>query len=833
MFSGKRIAVAVDSLETEYSQQIVKDISELISAASGIPVILDIGIINDDDTSYRYQKLGAASLINTNNFDGMVFVATNQLRHVSRDRLYSYLKSFAPLPTVALGCEFSDIPGVLVSLKKTIKDLIEHLIKVHKKKNFALMSTETKGEVATAVADAFREALFENGIAFDKKKELRGGLTYDSAAAALRGYRDSAGGFDFDAIVTLDDEAAKACVDVLTAAGKRVPDDIAVTGFGNTERASCCFPSLSTIDRNAEGQARRACDLLLGLFADRAPRGGAAEQSGEEPPAAVAKAVVQSFPVFRQTCGCIEPEDKSGDGILPDGKREPSKVRDIADYGLNKWYTNKAYFIDIFNKYTQYQADSSLDDLRKTINDDLLSFDINAAAICLFEQPVTTGKFDFFKMPDQMRLFSAYDKRSKASTGGSDAVFFNPNETIVPATCISSLKGMIVSSLYHKTRALGYIAFLPGNSDYSIYPLICQMISACIASAIVYGYTKEQLKQITSEYNMAYTVALTDDMTGLLNRRGFITLGSKIMEGARSRGVQGLLLYGDIDGLKDINDTYGHEAGDRAIKAEAHLLKTAFRSSDVIARLGGDEFAILALGLAEDRFFELRNRLQKLCDGYNQMSGEPFTLSISVGYSPFGGNAGYDINALLKVADSSLYEKKREKHKNSKSEKKEEARFYSRGNELYFPNGKKVAVKASLRMRGENCADDYRSEKDALYLVYVQRSSLEIAEGRPNEGFLSSLRDWLKRLENINSCAIIFPVIDRSSDTPEDERDITESFKHCARRIKDCENVIGFVVPEEVDAKMFIDELRIKHEHYIFFSDNPLLLETDDTIVRI
>ena len=123
----------------------------------------------------------------------------------------------------------------------------------------------------------------------------------------------------------------------------------------------------------------------------------------------------------------------------------------------------------------------------------------------------------------------------------------------------------------------------------------------------------------------------------------------------------GLVIFGDIDGLKKINDTYGHDAGDRAILAEVQLLKKAFREADTIGRLGGDEFAILSIALSFDMFENLKARLADLCKKWNESSKEEFTLSISLGAVAFSRNNA-DLSKLLKLADIEQY-KEKEKHK--------------------------------------------------------------------------------------------------------------------------------------------------------------------------
>lgn len=117
-----------------------------------------------------------------------------------------------------------------------------------------------------------------------------------------------------------------------------------------------------------------------------------------------------------------------------------------------------------------------------------------------------------------------------------------------------------------------------------------------------------------------------------------------------------------MDGLKQINDTYGHAAGDRAIKAESILLKKEFRNSDIIGRLGGDKFCIVAAGMTVAKFNTIKKHLYENCEAWNKKSGELFTLSISIGYALFTPEIKeYNIKELLEIADASLYEEKNKK----------------------------------------------------------------------------------------------------------------------------------------------------------------------------
>lgn len=116
-----------------------------------------------------------------------------------------------------------------------------------------------------------------------------------------------------------------------------------------------------------------------------------------------------------------------------------------------------------------------------------------------------------------------------------------------------------------------------------------------------------------------------------------------------------------MNGLKKINDTYGHEFGDRAIKAEAEILKSAFRATDTIGRIGGDEFAIVAAGFPIKKIPELKDKIGLRCLEIRDKYQLPFDISISLGAIEFDDKLS-DLNTLLKFADQQQYVEKRKFH---------------------------------------------------------------------------------------------------------------------------------------------------------------------------
>ncbi len=155
--------------------------------------------------------------------------------------------------------------------------------------------------------------------------------------------------------------------------------------------------------------------------------------------------------------------------------------------------------------------------------------------------------------------------------------------------------------------------------------------------------------------------SLLDSLTGLYNRRGFLTLAEQQVRHAvrQQRGCG--LFFLDLDGLKHINDTFGHQVGDQALLDVAQIAQETFRSSDIIARLGGDEFVVLALDTHQAAAAALMARLQHNVQTHNACGAPRYALSLSVGSVAYDPASPCTIEELLAQADAAMYVQKRSK----------------------------------------------------------------------------------------------------------------------------------------------------------------------------
>lgn len=195
------------------------------------------------------------------------------------------------------------------------------------------------------------------------------------------------------------------------------------------------------------------------------------------------------------------------------------------------------------------------------------------------------------------------------------------------------------------------------NADHAKAVVAC-LIAFALALACYLVITKRtaKLRELT----------LLDPLTGLYNRRGFAALAQHEWLAARRSERAILLFYIDLDHFKRINDTFGHRLGDEALHTIASVLRESFGKSGIVGRLGGDEFAALVRDTEIDAGSSLEKRLLYTLEQSNLRQALPFQLSLSVGALLCDESKKvHDIEELLFLADSLMYEQKRIHHDQS------------------------------------------------------------------------------------------------------------------------------------------------------------------------
>lgn len=219
-----------------------------------------------------------------------------------------------------------------------------------------------------------------------------------------------------------------------------------------------------------------------------------------------------------------------------------------------------------------------------------------------------------------------------------------------------------IHPIFFGNEQLGLCVFEQGYDDYSLI----ENLSVELACALKLSATFNAQRQVE---NRLAILSQTDELTGLLNRRGFFNLAEDQYAFSIACSRNGILFYADMDGLKHINDTYGHHEGDLAIIAMASILRQTFNKQAIIGRIGGDEFVILCTAKESSYIGIVCDTVKKLCYEHNQLSANPYLLSISIGSIYYYAEDKENLETLLSRADKLLYKEKRMKKELLREEK--------------------------------------------------------------------------------------------------------------------------------------------------------------------
>lgn len=649
-----RIGLVLDYVVSEYSELVMKGVQSACEKFGIGLYIFPIGELHDIRGAFDYQNVAVGAFVSSKNLDGIIFISGTQMHFLSKQELLSYIKGFQPLPIVNISSPIPGIPSIFSKCDNAYKTLVDNLIDEQDCSKFIIIGVKGNSVEAKNRCNTIKSYLTERNVPSKNIILLKANFDYRTTLSELELLYETTKKFDYNAIICVNDEMAYAALDFCGNKGLKVPEDVVVVGFDDLERSCHCNPSLTTINQQISEQGWKAVEILRDFI-----NGKKVEKEN----------LIESKLILRQsTCRrSYSRETLNNVNISVDVM---NKVDNQNRFSGTEWYLKKDQFNQITRYYTQMQYDMTSEQLRCRINDDMRSFGISACAVVLYEKPIEMPTpFDYFNLPHRAKLYCAYDNLTGFDSNIEKKDYkFNPKEKILPEGLLDcGSGGLIVLSLFHNTVQYGYITLRRGEYDILVYDLLVKIMSSIISSVYSFALAYNETSKFKAKYNQLDVIANTDELTGLYNRRGLYEFGKSTLDFAKAMGHSGMIIYCDMDGLKKINDTYGHEAGDRAILAESIILKGNFRSNDIVARIGGDEFAIVSPGLNLEAFKRIREQIEDDCTRWSKGNGTQFTLSISMGFVSYPSEkVGYQMTPLLSEADSLLYIEKREKKKSGK-----------------------------------------------------------------------------------------------------------------------------------------------------------------------
>ena len=649
----KKIGVIIPTFNIEYSAEFLHGIYDCFEGKDVSVIYTQTKLPHSTVGVYDYQYWQSAELLFSQEIDALIVATGVYCASMTQEELEQELYRFGrrPVISVAIPLNLPNCYTVQADCKKSYLDVVSHLKNVHGCRSIAFLSAAaTKSKEAIERLDAFKEAMAANKLKVNEKFIYEGKFTDFDAEAALKKNLKSKSDVKFDAMVCANDMMAIGCYRVLEELGLSVPADVKVVGFDDAQFANRANPRLSTINQNIYGQGFECAKTALAVLNDE-----------EVPRMNYCPLEVK----FRQSCGCI-PTSSSEDvyrDVEGQIKEENAHLLSRLNMYMNDLEERNTIIIllDILkgaNTTRQFYYN-----LKHIIH--LCAMD--DMVINLYNMPVYMDSNEDFVIPEKMELnmFSDIITKKEEFNPGTK---FNPNNVIFSEPSLGNNAGQyVLHPIFSGETSYGYLICKINKNKFADFAIYLKILINAICSSLEYTNRLMETERLTNKYtelkedNTSLTKqSKTDELTGVLNRRGYYEFGQRTLDIIQEMEHAGIVFFADMDNLKKINDTYGHDAGDEAIKLLAEVFKSVFRNNDVIGRLGGDEFGIVAPGMIIEHVPLIRKKIDEACKNESKKYKLPYTLSVSVGYASLEKSSL--LKQLMTEADEMLYKEKRKKH---------------------------------------------------------------------------------------------------------------------------------------------------------------------------
>lgn len=628
MYHSKKIGIFVSHIVGEYQRNICQGI---IDQASEYGYGVEIFSSTDEDVPGNY-RLGEKSILRIPNFDdicGVIFISSTYITKELPELISRTLQTRCTCPILEITQLHGQYPSIALDNDTATGQITEHLISTHGFKRICYLGNTLETFFSDNRRNAYKQTMARHELpvtAQDIYECTYEGPDFEAAAE----YFTAAG--KPDAIVCYNDRMALCMIRALLDKGYRIPEDIAVTGSDMLEEGQSIDPPLTSVTFPTREMGVRAMELLLSAIHGK-----------ELPPVTV----ITSDPHIGGSCGCSATH-----------RRNPFYFQHNMGVKVGRYEATITNYI--------HMAASLLVTVDLNEGMDLLENFVTQIPgcselyLCLYSDwdsvsshiRTITFSEDESANQDIMLLKFAY-KDGKRMHECS----FTKHNPLPDYLYDNGSASYIFYPLYFSEKAYGYIAI-----SYDHNQIICEVDFLSWIMNV-----NSMLRNIAENKRTGLLVSrleeiyMHDEMTGLYNRHGYKLMAEELIEKMQNTGTRISSFVLDLDGLKYINDTYGHNEGDFAICVLGHALKNAIKEGDICARLGGDEFYLLTAGYSEEEATVLIYKINQYLDNYNKLHTKEYHVSASIGVAAEVISPGFDLKQLSEKADRAMYEQKRSK----------------------------------------------------------------------------------------------------------------------------------------------------------------------------
>lgn len=622
------IAVFVAGLDEEYQNNIIVGINEF-SRKNNINVSYFAafgGMI--ESRLFDIGEYSIYGLANLEKFDGAILMTNTINDNTQKEEISQRIKD-SGIPAVVFDCDnISEFYNISIDNTKAMREMVRHVIKEHGAKTINYISGPMSNPEAVERLLAFREVMAENNLPVDEERIYYGEFRRFDGHDAIEEYMQS--GLPLpDAFICANDAMALSAISTLEKYGFCIPLDVIVTGFDYTYSARNYCPALTSVKRPLSQMGTMACKVLLDLINHKQP---VPEQ-------------LEADCVFTESCGCPAVVETNY-----------SEFRKTTYNNIENTNSN----IRKLNILSARLADTETTaDYYAVIEDFVKELECEHFSLCL-----VCGLMERYKLNSFNDSENSFERMSAPiiwNNGISDSIEYFNGEDMFP---VPQTKGGNINyflPLHFRSKLLGY--YIVTNSDFPINSLLCHTFTMAVSNSIENLCKISHINKAMEELNRIYVI---DPLCNIYNRNGFIKHADEVFKDCVANEKTVMLSFIDMDGLKFINDNYGHDEGDFAIKELANVIKECCEDGDICARFGGDEFVIFNRNANEDSCHILEQRFNAKLEHHNSIVTKPYKISASIGSVIEKVDSTYTLFKIVKMADEVMYEVKKNK-KNSRA----------------------------------------------------------------------------------------------------------------------------------------------------------------------
>ncbi len=583
-----------------------------------------IALTGEKNSLYDEGEKAIFRMVNFNNFDAVIML-WDEFIIDHRDDLLSVIYKHCKCPVVNIRTYLPGVYNIMVDDNAAFYELIQHLIVDHGCRKLNFVSGPKENPHSMGRLEVYKKVLSDYYIEFDENRIYYGNFWKNSGEPAIEQfYKDEK--TKPDAIICANDFMAIGVINGLNNREIKIPEDVIVVGYDDVKESEYHSPALTTVRQPVVEMGQKAVEVINDIF-----------NLKKVPEVSYVKAKM----IRRQSCGCEDLEKKSYKPYSTILSEELEKVEHIqmAATTMVTFMANVSDFDDFLSKLCEFTSlETGFDDF----------------ALCLahnWETQLETPSVNYATSDEEVNLVAGMLDGKRV-----EPVRFSIKR-LLPENYLSDRRySYYIMPIHYQTYYMGYLA-VSIKYDVPSYNSIKAWLLH-MESALENVRIRKKLNKVVGELENLY---VRDTLTGLYNRRGMDRYLKEFYDYCKQNKSNLMVMELDMDGLKHVNDTYGHADGDICIIMIANAMVSAAKHNEVCIRSGGDEYIVLGRDYTEENLKEFIDNFNKFIEHANKTLSKEYTFGASIGYYMDVPDGSIGTEEYIKKADEAMYEDKKKR----------------------------------------------------------------------------------------------------------------------------------------------------------------------------